>query len=321
MARFFGVSQIPVREALKVLLGEGLVEHVPHVGYSVAMLAFAEFRELYDVRAGARAAALAHAVAAGRRRGRRRRVRRSPPRRSRPRWPTGDERGYHAAPRAFHLALMAPAGMQRLVHMYEAAWNMTEPARPMSHVEAGDRRGASTTTTTGCWPPSWPATPVRCWRESEGHYDHLRAADRDVPRRPGRVPRQLAPAVYPYIFRVTPGSHERTRPRNTAFLGRDASRGSPCAAPDRNPEAPCPPSTATEADVVEAAGFPPGRGVGAARLRPAPDQRGPRPLKEQTWTTYNIFAFWMSDVHSVGGYVTAGSLFALGLTSWQVFIA
>src|ERR1700712_852350 len=45
------------------------------------------------------------------------------------------------------------------------------------------------------------------------------------------------------------------------------------------------------------------------------------PLKEQTWGTYNIFAFWMSDVHSVGGYVTAGSLFALGLTSWQVFVS
>ncbi len=44
------------------------------------------------------------------------------------------------------------------------------------------------------------------------------------------------------------------------------------------------------------------------------------PLRKQTWGTYNIFAFWMSDVHSVGGYVTAGSLFALGLTSWQVFI-
>ena len=29
----------------------------------------------------------------------------------------------------------------------------------------------------------------------------------------------------------------------------------------------------------------------------------------------------MSDVHSVGGYVTAGSLFALGLTSWQVLVA
>ncbi|CAN5207277.1 NCS1 family nucleobase:cation symporter-1 [soil metagenome] len=44
------------------------------------------------------------------------------------------------------------------------------------------------------------------------------------------------------------------------------------------------------------------------------------PLKEQTWSSYSIFAFWMSDVHSVGGYLTAGSLFALGLTSWQVFV-
>jgi NCS1 family nucleobase:cation symporter-1 len=45
------------------------------------------------------------------------------------------------------------------------------------------------------------------------------------------------------------------------------------------------------------------------------------PLKKQTWSSYNIFAFWMSDVHSVGGYVTAGSLFALGLASWQVLFA
>ena len=43
------------------------------------------------------------------------------------------------------------------------------------------------------------------------------------------------------------------------------------------------------------------------------------PLKEQSWTSYNIFAFWMSDVHSVGGYVTMGALFAIGLTAWQVF--
>jgi uncharacterized membrane protein YgdD (TMEM256/DUF423 family) len=45
------------------------------------------------------------------------------------------------------------------------------------------------------------------------------------------------------------------------------------------------------------------------------------PLRDQHWGSYNIFAFWMSDVHSVGGYVFAGSLFALGLTSWQVLIA
>ncbi|QIS11244.1 NCS1 family nucleobase:cation symporter-1 [Nocardia arthritidis] len=45
------------------------------------------------------------------------------------------------------------------------------------------------------------------------------------------------------------------------------------------------------------------------------------PLREQTWGVYDIFAFWMSDVHSVGGYVTAGSLFALGLAGWQVLAA
>jgi NCS1 family nucleobase:cation symporter-1 len=45
------------------------------------------------------------------------------------------------------------------------------------------------------------------------------------------------------------------------------------------------------------------------------------PLREQRWGAYNIFAFWMSDVHSVGGYVTAGSLFALGIAGWQVLVA
>ncbi|MHA6620524.1 NCS1 family nucleobase:cation symporter-1 [Pseudonocardia sp. DLS-67] len=45
------------------------------------------------------------------------------------------------------------------------------------------------------------------------------------------------------------------------------------------------------------------------------------PLPEQRWGSYNFFAFWMSDVHSVGGYVTAGSLFALGLAAWQVLVA
>lgn len=45
------------------------------------------------------------------------------------------------------------------------------------------------------------------------------------------------------------------------------------------------------------------------------------PLKEQKWGAYNIFAFWMSDVHSVGGYTTAGALFAMGLTSRQVLLA
>ena len=37
------------------------------------------------------------------------------------------------------------------------------------------------------------------------------------------------------------------------------------------------------------------------------------PTRDQNWTWYNIFSFWMSDVHSMGGYVVAASFFALGL--------
>lgn len=46
-----------------------------------------------------------------------------------------------------------------------------------------------------------------------------------------------------------------------------------------------------------------------------------QPEKNQNWGWYSIFAFWMSDVHSVGGYVFAASLFALGLNGLQVFIS
>src|SRR4051812_33192897 len=85
---------------------------------------------------------------------------------------------------------------------------------------------------------------------------------------------------------------------------------------------PLPPGAVVAAgDLVEAAGHP----VGSGAIKPGYDPRLTNedlaPLREQTWSSYNIFAFWMSDVHSVGGYVTAGSLFALGLASWQVLIA
>ena len=47
----------------------------------------------------------------------------------------------------------------------------------------------------------------------------------------------------------------------------------------------------------------------------------PVPKSERTWTGYSIFAMWMSDVHSVGGYTFAASLFLFGLTGWQVLIS
>jgi len=64
-----------------------------------------------------------------------------------------------------------------------------------------------------------------------------------------------------------------------------------------------------------------GHGVSKPGYDPRLTNEDLAPLEKQHWTSYNFFAFWMSDVHSVGGYVTAGSLFALGLAAWQVLVA
>src|SRR5215208_4390381 len=45
------------------------------------------------------------------------------------------------------------------------------------------------------------------------------------------------------------------------------------------------------------------------------------PVTERTWTGYSLFAMWMADVHSIGGYTFASGLFFLGLAGWQVFLA
>jgi NCS1 family nucleobase:cation symporter-1 len=45
------------------------------------------------------------------------------------------------------------------------------------------------------------------------------------------------------------------------------------------------------------------------------------PATERNWRMYSLFAMWMSDIHSIGGYVFAAGLFALGLVGWQVLIA
>lgn len=80
-------------------------------------------------------------------------------------------------------------------------------------------------------------------------------------------------------------------------------------------------TSSTHEDLVEAAGMPVGSGIIKPGYDPRLTNEDLAPLKDQHWGSYNFFAFWMSDVHSVGGYVTAGSLFALGLTSWQVLIS
>jgi DNA-binding GntR family transcriptional regulator len=137
VADLFGVSQIPVRESLKTLIGEGLVAHRSNSGYTVAQLTVQELREMYIVRETLEAASLASAVANA---------------------TDGDRAAivvandllqqaidnddpltYHRQSRHFHLALTRPSRMFRLLHMLEAAWNMTEPVQSMVHVAPSAR--------------------------------------------------------------------------------------------------------------------------------------------------------------------------------------
>ena len=62
VAEVFGVSRIPVRESLRTLIGERLVDHRPNAGYLVAQLSAEEFQGLYTVRGILKKAALAAAV-------------------------------------------------------------------------------------------------------------------------------------------------------------------------------------------------------------------------------------------------------------------
>lgn len=45
------------------------------------------------------------------------------------------------------------------------------------------------------------------------------------------------------------------------------------------------------------------------------------PATQRNWGTRSLFALWMCDVHSLGGYTFAAGLFFLGLVGWQVFLA
>ncbi len=62
LAKRFGVSRIPIREALKRLEAEGLVSHAPHQGAVVASRSIEELLETLDIRIGLESRALTLAI-------------------------------------------------------------------------------------------------------------------------------------------------------------------------------------------------------------------------------------------------------------------
>ncbi|MEE3851099.1 GntR family transcriptional regulator [Gordonia sp. LSe1-13] len=132
IADAFRVSPIPVREALKTLVGEGLVVHQRNSPYRVSQLSTEELREIYFVRGTLEQAALAQAV-----------TRIDPAALDRARRchddlvtavKYNDRKAFHITSREFHRELTEPCAMPRLLNMFNATWNLTEPFQVMRSV-------------------------------------------------------------------------------------------------------------------------------------------------------------------------------------------
>ena len=138
LAEQFGVSRVPLREALKILEGEGQVTYLPHRGYFVAELDVADLREVYRLRELLETEAVRAAV------------------------PTltdadvaeittvaaevdraaaaGDLLAMAAANRRFHFRLIEAARMPRLARLVRILWDATDAYRSLYYASIDHRR-------------------------------------------------------------------------------------------------------------------------------------------------------------------------------------
>jgi DNA-binding GntR family transcriptional regulator len=138
IARELGTSRIPVREALRQLENEGLVNLVPRSGARVAKLDFEESAELYRIReeleplAIAQSAPLLSDDQIDQLRGLMLQIERS-----------RDPAVWLVLDRRFHLASYAAAPMPRLLKMIETFWNTTQQYRRIYYGMIANQRLAA----------------------------------------------------------------------------------------------------------------------------------------------------------------------------------
>jgi DNA-binding GntR family transcriptional regulator len=137
LAEELGVSRVPLREALKILQGEGQVEYQPRRGYAVTRLDLDDLREAYRIRqlleteaarisvphfSDADLKALAEAARAVDL--------------------AGDVEDYAAmseANRRFHFLLVEGAGMARLTNLVRILWDATDVYRSFYFTDVTNR--------------------------------------------------------------------------------------------------------------------------------------------------------------------------------------
>ena len=131
-----GVSQIPVREALRALAGEGLVEYRPRRGYAVTELDLAGLEEVYALRRTLETEALRrgvpHATAADV----------TALEQAAEACALGDPAGRLAANRRFHGLLHGLAGSRPLARLIDLLWDSTEAYRALYYALPGEAEEA-----------------------------------------------------------------------------------------------------------------------------------------------------------------------------------
>jgi DNA-binding GntR family transcriptional regulator len=140
VAESLGVSRVPVREAMRILQGEGQISYTPHRGYFVTELSLDELeeirriRELLEEEAVVKAmpnlrdsdvAEMARAYEEMERAG-----------------AEGDITAMNAAHTRFHFALLSASGMTRLLKILRQLWDAADPYRAVYHGEEASRHTA-----------------------------------------------------------------------------------------------------------------------------------------------------------------------------------